>query len=316
MTATTPFEVGRPVPVTAFPRSDDQVAGFVAALGVPGIIDVHVHAMPERLQQAVWRYFDGLDDPPWPIAYRDDLAARAAVLADVGVAAHTTLAYAHRPGMLGWLNGFTLDLADADPRVIPTFTLYPEEGVTDAVAAALARGGVVCKVHTQVSRYHLTDPRLEDAWRLLAEAGTVVLAHVSAVYGVPGGAEFCGAGEVESLLARHPDLRVVVAHLGLPDPDGTMWDLIARDDRVFTDLSMVLTDPPYEPLGPTLRASMLERLTGDLAGSLLFGSDFPTIPHAYAAQVAGLAALELDPAGLRTILHDRAAALLSRAGWS
>jgi uncharacterized protein len=311
------FEEGVVVPAGAYPATDAGVAAFVAATGAPGILDVHVHAMPDRLQQAVWAYFDGLSDPPWPVTYRGDLEEREAVLASLGVRAHTALAYAHRPGMLGWLNDFTLGLAEDDNRVVPTFTMYPEDGVTDAVAEALARGGAVCKVHTQVSRYHLTDPRLDDAWRLLAEARTVVLAHVSAVYGVDGGAEYCGGAELEAFRRRHPDVTVVVAHLGLPDPDGSMWDLLERDERVYTDVSMALTDPPY-PASSTDGdvTGGLERLRGRLGERLLFGSDFPTIPHAYAAQVRGLAGLGLDPAGLRAVLHDRACGLLAAAGWT
>lgn len=307
-----------PLPPDRFPQSDEAVASFIADLGLPGIIDIHVHAMPERLQEAVWRYFDGLSEPPWPITYRDPLDERSATLRSLGVVGHTALAYAHREGMLDWLNDFTLGLAEADRRVIPTFTIYPEPGVTEAVERALARGGAVCKVHTQVSRYHLTDPALDDAWRLMAEARTLVVAHVSAVYGVDGGEEFCGGAALRALKERHPDVRVVVAHLGMPDPDGEMWDAIATLDDVWTDVSMALTDPMYgatgdgEPLAP----ASLDRLRGELADRLIFGSDFPTIPHAYAAQVRGLASLALDEEGLRAVLFDRAAALLADAGWT
>ncbi|MFP5308992.1 MAG: amidohydrolase family protein [Actinomycetes bacterium] len=306
---------GEVVPATAYPATDDDVAPFVRATGAPGILDVHVHAMPDRLQQAVWRYFDGLEDPPWPVTYRGDLDERARVLAGLGVRAHTALAYAHRPGMLDWLNGFTLGLADERPEVVPTFTLYPEDGVTDAVASALERGGVVCKVHAQLSRYHLTDPRLDDAWRLLAEARTVVVAHVSAVYGVDGGADFCGGDALAAFRRRHPDVVVVVAHLGLPDPDGSMLDVLAHDEGVHADVSMALTDPPFGAAGGVSN-EVVTALRGSVADRLLFGSDFPTIPHAYAAQVRGLAALRLDPAGLRAVLHDRAIALLATAGWT
>jgi len=303
------------VPVEAYPSRDEQVPAFLAAVGVPGIVDVHVHAMPDRLQQAVWRYFDALRDPPWPIpvAYRGELDDRLARLRDLGVVAHSALAYAHRPGMLGWLNGFTLDLAERHPQVVPTFTIYPEDGVTEHVAAALGRGGAVCKVHTQLSRYLLDDPRLDGAWELMADARTLVVAHTSAVYGVDGGHETSGGAQVFRLRQKHPGVRLVLAHLGLPDPHGSQWDAIERLDEVWTDPSMVLTDPAPEVMAgadvdlPRLRA---------LRGKVLFGSDFPSVTQPYAAQVRGLAALRLDPAGLRAVLHDRAAALLADAGWA
>jgi predicted TIM-barrel fold metal-dependent hydrolase len=308
------FPAGVPVPLEAYPASDEQVPAFLEAVSVPGIVDVHVHAMPDRLQQAVWRYFDGLDDPPWPIRYRDGLEARLDQLRSFGVLAHTALAYAHRPGMLDWLNGFTLDLADAHQQVVPTFTVYPEEGVTDAVADALARGGVVCKVHTQLSRYVLDHPALTDSWRLMEEARTLVVAHTSAVYGVEGGRETSGGAQVARVRSAHPDLRLCIAHLGLPDPDGSQWRAIEHLDGVWTDVSAALVEPPaaVAPVdGPDDRA-----LVRRLGSSLLFGSDFPSVPYSYADQLRGLGRLGLDPDALRAVLHDRAVGLLAEAGWA
>ena len=299
---------GVPVPLEAFPAADEEVRPFLDAIGCPGIVDVHVHAMPDRLQQAVWRYFDALDDPPWPISYREDLETRLAQLRAVGVIAHSALAYAHKPGMLGWLNGFTLDLADEHDQVVPTFTVYPEDGVTEHVAAAIARGGRVCKVHNQLSGFTLDDPRLDEAWRLCVEAGVLVVAHTSKVYGVDGGAATSGPAQIRRVRERHPGLRLCIAHLGLPDPDGGHWAAIEQLDGVWADTSGVLTEPPT-PVAP---GGLIDHdgLRTRLSEHLLFGSDFPSIPHSYAAGVRGLHHLGLDPAGLRAVLHDRAAGLL------
>ena len=299
---------GLPVPSTAYPTTDDEVRPFLDRIGCPGIVDVHVHAMPDRLQQAVWRYFDALDDPPWPVAYREDLATRLAHLRSMGVVAHSALAYAHKRGMLAWLNGFTLNLADEHEQVVPTFTVYPEDGVTDLVEQALARGGRVVKVHNQLSGFTLDDPRLDAAWRLCAEAEVLVVAHTSKVYGVDGGAATSGPAQIRGVRARHPDLRLCIAHLGLPDPDGGHWDAITGLDGVWTDTSGVLVDPPtpVDPGGVVDVDAVRDRLTDHA----LFGSDYPSIPHRYVHAVRGLSHLGLDPAGLRAVLHDRAAALL------
>lgn len=299
---------GVPVPLEAFPATDDDVRPFLDAIGCPGIVDVHVHAMPDRLQQAVWRYFDALDDPPWPITYREDLDTRLRHLQEMGVVAHSALAYAHKPGMLGWLNGFTLDLADEYDQVLPTFTVYPEDGVTDVVAEALSRGGRVVKVHNQLSGFTLDDARLDEAWRLCAEEEVLIVAHTSRVYGVDGGASTSGPAQIRHVRARHPDLRLCIAHLGLPDPDGGHWAAIDELDAVWTDTSGVLTHPPtpVAPGGVVDPDAVRDRL----GAHVLFGSDYPSIPHSYADGVRGLHHLGLDPAGLRAVLHDRAAALL------
>jgi uncharacterized protein len=76
---------------------DADVAAYVASLGLPGIVDLHVHFMPQRLQEKVWAHFDRLD-PPWPVLYRTGEAERLSLLGKLGVRHHTALAYAYRPG--------------------------------------------------------------------------------------------------------------------------------------------------------------------------------------------------------------------------
>jgi uncharacterized protein len=295
------------VPREAYPAEDGEVAAFVRGLGLPGLVDIHVHVLPHRLQEAVWAYFDGLDDPPWPVTYRDDEITRLATLRDLGVVAHTALAYAHKPGVAAWCNEHTLAVADAHHQVVPTFTFHPEDGVEGYVDAAISRGGRVAKVHLQVGRFHPTDPRLTPVWARLAAERIPAIVHASAVYGVDGGEEFCGPDAIRALLDRHPDLLVVVAHLGVPDLEGFLR-LAEEAPTLRLDTAMVLTDPPY--LATDLPATALPRLAA-LHDRLLFGSDFPTIPHQYAAQVRGLAALELDAPALRRVLHHNAAELLA-----
>lgn len=300
-----------PVPAEAFPATDADCAGFAAALGLPGYLDVHVHFLPDRLQQAVWAFFDRLSDPPWPIVYRDDDQSRLATLRHLGVVAHPALAYAHQPGVAAWCNQHTLALAEAHEQVLPTFTFFPEDGVEAEVDAAIARGGRIAKVHLQVSRFHPDDPALDRVWPRLAEAGVTVVIHASAVYGVEGGADYCGPQGIVRLLERFPDLTLVVAHLGAPDPQAAFVTLAEQHAGLHLDTAMVLTDPPYletpgdEPPGRNARLAALAR-----DGKLLFGSDFPTIPYPYVNQIRGLASLQLDAAGLRNLLHDAAQALL------
>jgi uncharacterized protein len=293
------------VPPSAFPRTDAQCAGFARSLGLAGYLDVHVHALPPKLQAAVWGYFDRLQDPPWPITYRDDEDTRLATLRRLGVVAHTALAYGHRPGVAAWCNEHTLGLAERAPQVIPTFTFFPEDGVEAEVDAALARGGKIAKVHLQVGRFHATDPRLDGVWSRLAAERVPTVLHASAVYGVDGGHEFCGPDAVRALLDRHPDLLLIVAHLGMPDGAGFLA-LAEQVPSLRLDTTMALTDPPYAGAYP---ADLLPRLA-DIADRVLFGSDFPSIPHPYAAQVRGLAALGLTTSALRGLFHDNAARLL------
>jgi uncharacterized protein len=276
--------------------TDDDVPAFLAALGIPGIVDAHVHFLPDNLQEAVWRWFDRLN-PRWPVTYRSPPAERVEALARVGVRHHTALAYAHRPGMLRYLNDHTLGLAAEVPAVIPTFTIFPEPGVGAETARCLAAGGRCVKVHLQVGGFDAVDPLLDDAWRRLADAGTPIVMHAGAVADGSGNEHWCGPGPVRRLLAKFPDLTLVIAHMGTPDEDAFV-DMAERHPGLWLDTAMIFTDPPY--LGPT-PLHLVDRL-GSMGDRVVFGSDFPTIPHPFAAQVSGLAALGLGDDWLRDVL--------------
>lgn len=291
------------------PQRDEDVARYVGELGLPGLVDIHVHFAPPSVQRAIWGYFDRLEGPSWPITYRVPAQQRLETLSALGVRLHTALAYAHKPDMAAFLNRYTLDLAAREPAVVPTFTFYPEDTVEAYVGEALDAGGQVAKVHLQVGRFHATDPRLDQVWREVARRRIVVVLHAAAVYGVDGGEEYCGADEVAALLDRHPDLVIVIAHLGAPD-FGDFLVLAERTPGLYLDTAMVLTDPPYIGRFPDALHERLLRLHP----RILFGSDFPTIPHDYAAQVRGVLTAGWGPEALRGILHDNAVALLERVG--
>jgi predicted TIM-barrel fold metal-dependent hydrolase len=283
--------------------TDDDLPGFAADLGLPGLFDVHTHFMPDRMQAAVWAHFDELEN--WPIRYRADEATRLATLAKLGVVRHTALAYAHRPGVAAWLNQHTLGLAAEHPQVVPTFTFYPEPEAPTYVAEALAAGGACVKIHLQVGKFRLADPQLDEVWGLVERAGTPIVLHLAAVEDGSGGYEFCGAPALWELLDRHPDLRPVVAHLGAPGAAVELFDRAGEVPELRFDTAMAVVADPHIWTPP---AWLPDRLA-DLGDRLLFGSDFPTIPGAVADQVAALASFGLGDDWLRAVLWENAAAL-------
>ena len=190
---------------------------FCRALGVPGLADVHVHFLPPRLLRRVWAYFDAagpLVGTAWPIRYRWPDEQRVAHLRALGVLAYSALAYAHRPGMAGDLNAWTLEFARATPGCLPSATFYPEPGVVDYVQAALDAGAHVFKVHLQVGGFPADEPRLRPVWGLLAEAGVPVVVHAGHA---PVATAHTGPAPFAALLAHYPRLTAIVAHLGAPD---------------------------------------------------------------------------------------------------
>jgi hypothetical protein len=260
----------------------------------------------------VWRYFDdarryGIE---WPITYRWPDEARVAHLRAMGVRAYSALSYAHRPGMAADLTAWALDFAARTPGCLPSGTFYPEPGVLGHVDKALADGVRLFKVHVQVGDFDPRDDVLDPVWGRLAETGTPVVVHAGSGP-LPG--RHTGPGPLGAVLARHPGLTAIVAHLGVPEY-GEFLDLAERYGRVHLDTTMACTDF-LERLAP-YPVELLPRLRAlGLAGRVLLGTDFPNIPYPYAHQLAALARLDLGDDWLRAVCWHNADALFDLRGY-
>jgi uncharacterized protein len=291
-------------------RSDvARVAAFRERAGLDRLIDVHTHFMPERLLAAVRAYFDAagpLIGRPWPIVYRQDEQARVAALRSFGVSLFTAMLYPHKPGMARSLNDWAADFAVRTPDCLQTATFFAEPDAPADVRRALDQGARVFKCHLQVGDFDPNDPLLDEAWGLLAEAGVPVVTHCGSGP-VPG--RFTGPGPVAALLARHPRLRLVVAHLGMPEY-AEFLGLAERYPGVLLDTTMAFT-PFIEEDGARFPAAELPRLR-DLGDRVLLGTDFPNIPYSYPDALEALERPGLGSAWLRAVCYDNAARLFSR----
>ena len=288
------------------PASDAEIPALWQALGLPGLIDVHVHFMPDNVLRKVWAYFDSagpLTGTTWPIHYREDEATRLARLRAMGVLAFPSLLYPHKPGMAAWLNGWARAFAAEHDDVIQTATFFPEPEAPAYVDDAIAAGARLFKAHVQVGGYDPRDPLLTPVWRRLEEAGLPVVVHCG---DGPAPGRHTGAEVFGDVLAAHPQLVAVIAHMGLPDY-GAFLELAQRYPRVHLDTTMAFTSwtERTAPFPPALTGSLLA-----LGERILLGSDFPNTPYPYCEQLAGLVRLGLGDAWLRGVLHDNAARLL------
>lgn len=243
----------------------------------------------------------------WPIAYRSDEEQRLRTLRGFGVRAFTSLIYPHKPQMATWLNHWAASFAAATPDCLHTATFYPEPGVEDYVRQAVDMGVRVVKAHIQVGRYDPTDPLLDPAWGVLEDAAVPVVVHCGSGP-VPG--EHTGAEPIAVLLTRHPRLRLVVAHLGMPEYTDFL-DLADRYDEVRFDTTMAFT-PFIEEAMPFPR-SEYGRLR-DHADRILFGSDFPNIPYGFVDAMRVLTRLPgIDDEWLRKVFYGNAVQLFDLA---
>jgi hypothetical protein len=297
--------------VVTGPLTDADVPEFVSALGMPGLADVHVHFMPERVLGKVWAYFDRwrADDgsPLWPIHYRLPEHARLATLRALGVVTFTSLLYPHKPGMARWLNEWAGGFAARTPGCAATATFYPEPGVDGYVADAIESGARAFKVHLQVGGFDPRDRRLVPVWRRLAAAGLPVVVHAGSG---PEPGTHTGPGPMSDVLERSPDLVAVIAHMGAPEY-GEFLALCDRYPRVHLDTTMAFTDFMHglAPFPPRLVPALASH-----ADRIVLGSDFPNIPYAYAHQLRALVRLGLGDDWLRAVCWTNGARLLGASG--
>ncbi|MFC7549409.1 amidohydrolase family protein [Plantactinospora sp. GCM10030261] len=300
-------DAGGPVADHDDPAADDGVPDLWRGLDLPGLADVHVHFLPPRLLDRIWSYFDAagpLVGTEWPIRYKWTEDERVAHLRAMGVRAFSALAYAHKPGMAADLNRWTLDFARRTPECLPSATFFPEPGVLDYVRDAIDAGARLFKVHLQVGGFAPTDPALDPVWGLLTEAGVPAVVHAGHA---PVGTAHTGPEPFAELLARHPALPAIVAHLGAPDYLPFLA-LAERYDRVALDTTMAFTSF-FERFVPFPAAERPRLRDLGLAGKVLLGSDFPNLPYPYAEQLAGLVRLDLGADWLRAVCWHNAAAL-------
>ncbi|MCK1794757.1 amidohydrolase [Streptomyces sp. XM4193] len=282
-----------------------RVREFWQRLGLPGLVDVHTHFMPARVMSKVWAYFDAVGPsggPDWPITYRHEEAERLALIREFGVRAFTSMIYPHKPGMAEWLNGWSADFAGRVPDCLHTSTFYPEPSAAAYTASAVDSGARIFKSHVQVGDYDPADPLLDPVWGLLAEAGVPVVVHCGSG---PAPGRFTGPRRVAEVLARHPRLRLIVAHMGMPEY-ADFLALAERHEGVHLDTTMAFTDfaEKLMPFPPELRRRLAE-----LRERVLFGSDFPNIPYGYPHALDVLTRLDQDEDWLRAVCHDNAVRL-------
>lgn len=288
---------------------DTDLPDVAAELGLPGLFDVHVHFMPPQVLRKVWAYFDSAGPMlgrEWPIAYRLSDDDRVAHLRSMGVKHFSALSYAHKPGIAGFMNDWTREFAADKPDCLWSATFYPEPEAVTYVPALIEAGVEVFKVHVQVGDFATNDPLLEPVWGALADSRTPVVLHAGSG---PAAGQHTGPEGVADVLSRHPDLALVIAHMGMPEIAAFM-DLADRYDNVRLDTTMVFTgffdEEPAE--APELRPRLI-----DLQSRILMGSDFPNIPYAYAHQVDGLIRQDLGADWLRDVLWNNASALFGRS---
>lgn len=266
-------------------------------IGLPPLMDSHVHIFPRNILSAVWQWFD---HNGWTIRYKYDSTEILDFLLSRGVKQIVALQYSHKPGIARQLNAFMVDQClRYQGRVTGMATVFPgEEGGEAILQEAFDFGLQGMKLHVHVQCCDITG---KDVYALLSccrANNKPVIIHAgrepkSEAYNCDP-YELCSAAKVERILKDFPDLKVCVPHLGF-DEVRAYRQMIEKYDNLWLDTAMVITD--YFTFEETIS------LNDYRTDRILFGTDFPNIPYAWDREAKALLASGLSESDLKRMAY-------------
>jgi predicted TIM-barrel fold metal-dependent hydrolase len=287
------------------PAVNDE-EGAALPVGLPPVVDAHVHVFPDGVFEALWRWFD---THAWPVRYKLHAREVLRFLFSRGVSRAVALHYAHRPGMARALNDFVAQLCAEEPRLIGLATVLPgEPGAVDILREAFAAGLQGVKLHCHVQCLAPDDAKLHEVYEACVAADRPLVMHAGREPASPAYAcdvyALCAVERVERVLKDHPKLKLCVPHFGADEFDGYAR-LLERYEGLWLDTTMIGSD--YFPL------TVPRRLFEVRPQRVLYGTDFPNIPYAWDRELKKLLERKLGDDAEAGLLGGNALRLFNAA---
>ncbi len=258
------------------------------------VVDVHTHVFPPNVvERAVSSLVDNAGLTPF---YDGTVEGLVAAMDGAGVDVSVLQPVATRASQVSGINDWTAGLAS--DRLVPFGAMHPDFAEPEAEIARMASLGIRgIKLHPEFQDFDPGEARMDRVYRAAAEHGLIILFHAGedpnyeTVRGVPT--------TFKRVLAEHPDLTVILAHLG----GYRVWDEVAEHllgERVYLDTAYTLGHLPAEDVAEIMRGHGVDRI--------LFGSDGPWTDAG--AELAELTQIGLTSDELEAVLWRNSAELL------
>ena len=231
------------------------------------IFDAHCHIYPDAIARkavsAVDRFYDGL-----PADHGDGTIAMLLRSGNAaGVSHYIVHSVATKPAQVGHINAFIArSVAESNGAFTGLGTLHPASGNQRGEFAALRALGLKgVKLHPDIQRFPIDDPRVMEIFALCEGAGLPVLVHTGDYR-----YDFSNPNRVVNVLKAFPKLKFIGAHLG----GWSVWDEARRVLPEYPNM-WVDTSSSFRWLTPEQAKDIL-RAYG--SNRVMFGTDYPMWP--------------------------------------
>jgi len=274
------------------------------------LIDFHTHLFPNKLLDALWRWFE---KNAWPIEYKQYVEDLVPFLKRQGVERCVHLHYPHKAGMSEALNLWARELEAKYPDfVIPFGSVHPDDEHPEKILRQCFEEfrfkGL--KIHCHVQKVAPEDPRLVPVYEMCEAYRKILLIHCGTGphfkdrpfegYGYDV-TTVSGVRLFEKVIRKYPNMTFVVPHLGYEEVD-EFFALLKDYPNLYLDTTMALADFLPGRVKPELLARHADRL--------IFGTDFPNIPYEWGCEKSKLLEMRLGEDIEEKILGGNAARLL------
>ena len=169
---------------------------------------------------------------------------------------------------MDWL----FEICSTDDRYIPFISVDPNKGEdalrsVERVVKKYAPKGI--KVYPATGFYP-DDPKYDAYWDLIDDLGLVITTHAGMAL-PPLDEKYCHPKFFDRIAEKHPDMKIIIAHLGGKFHD-ELFPLMDAHDNVYTDCSAL---QGWIPVDPTMVDRRLEEVSSRYPDRVVFGSDSP-----------------------------------------
>ncbi len=247
--------------------------------------DGHVHFFPPPLKNAIDRWFATAG---WNIYYRRQQANELLQgLREGGADQISVLVYAHKPGMAESLNAWLYDFGNLHQGLHLFGTVHPDDKNLDVLVQHFLDDWNFdgFKIHANVQQVSVDDPRLAPVMNGVVERKRGLVIHAGRE---PHVNAFVGWRPFARLMARYPELKVQVAHLGFDEMNEFV--AMSRDYPYLYFDTAAIGSPRFAV--PTQR---LQKIFETIPDRIIYGSDVPILEESAADHRNRLLHMITDP---------------------